>query len=173
MQLRNQTVTGNKTLWHQMWWRCIQMLLWSGWGLEIGQNMFLTNFSCIKAPLWWKQTVLHFTMLHWEFLGVLLLPPSAGIVCSFLCWHCVVRSFLQVSRDSAYTWAEQGRGTLETLWKEPPFGKKKVSTQLLSFNQRFFFQSSSDFCFVCCVFISFFVEKKVQSESNDSTSWDS
>ncbi|XP_070783893.1 MICOS complex subunit MIC26-like [Enoplosus armatus] len=34
-------------------------------------------------------------------------------------------SLLKVSRDSAYTWAQQGRVTLETLWKEPPFGKKK------------------------------------------------
>ncbi|KAG8009653.1 hypothetical protein GBF38_018034, partial [Nibea albiflora] len=31
----------------------------------------------------------------------------------------------QVSRDSAYSWAQQGRGSLEALWKEPPFGKKK------------------------------------------------
>lgn len=71
---------------------------------------------------------------------------------SFWCWHCIVRSFLQVSRDSAYTWAERGCSTLETLWKEPPFGKKKVSTQLLSLNQRFLFSKqlwSSVSCVVC------------------------
>ncbi|TMS01583.1 Kelch-like protein 15 [Larimichthys crocea] len=32
---------------------------------------------------------------------------------------------VEVSRDSAYMWAQQGRGSLEALWKEPPFGKKK------------------------------------------------
>uniref|UniRef100_A0A1A7WJU6 MICOS complex subunit n=1 Tax=Iconisemion striatum TaxID=60296 RepID=A0A1A7WJU6_9TELE len=32
---------------------------------------------------------------------------------------------LKVSRDSASTWAQQGRVTMETLWKEPPFSKKK------------------------------------------------
>ncbi|KAM7390069.1 hypothetical protein PAMA_008305 [Pampus argenteus] len=34
-------------------------------------------------------------------------------------------SLLKVSRDAAYTWAQQGRAAAETLWKEPPFGKKK------------------------------------------------
>ncbi|XP_030254074.1 apolipoprotein O, b [Sparus aurata] len=34
-------------------------------------------------------------------------------------------ALLKVSRDSAYTWAQQGRVAAETLWKEPPFGKKK------------------------------------------------
>ncbi|XP_039908473.1 apolipoprotein O, b isoform X1 [Simochromis diagramma] len=32
---------------------------------------------------------------------------------------------LKVSRDSAYTWTQQGRAALETLWKNPPFGKKE------------------------------------------------
>lgn len=32
-----------------------------------------------------------------------------------------------MSRDSAYTWTQQGRAALETLWKNPPFGKKEVS----------------------------------------------
>lgn len=32
---------------------------------------------------------------------------------------------LKVSRDSAYTWTRQGRAALETLWKNPPFGKKE------------------------------------------------
>ncbi|KAI3355516.1 hypothetical protein L3Q82_018346 [Scortum barcoo] len=36
-------------------------------------------------------------------------------------------SLLKVSRDSAAAWAQQGRVALETLWKEPPFTKKKVS----------------------------------------------
>ncbi|XP_075996082.1 apolipoprotein O, b isoform X1 [Genypterus blacodes] len=35
-------------------------------------------------------------------------------------------SLLKVSRDSALTWVQQGRVTVETLWKEPPFGKKKA-----------------------------------------------
>ncbi|XP_022623450.1 MICOS complex subunit MIC26 [Seriola dumerili] len=35
-------------------------------------------------------------------------------------------SVLKVSRDSAYTWAQQGRVTVETLWKDPPFGKKQA-----------------------------------------------
>uniref|UniRef100_A0A3B4EV18 MICOS complex subunit n=1 Tax=Pundamilia nyererei TaxID=303518 RepID=A0A3B4EV18_9CICH len=34
---------------------------------------------------------------------------------------------LKVSRDSAYTWTQQGRAALETLWKNPPFGKKEVT----------------------------------------------
>ncbi|KAM7369586.1 hypothetical protein PAMP_010903 [Pampus punctatissimus] len=34
-------------------------------------------------------------------------------------------SLLKVSRDAAYTWAQQGRAAAETLWKEPPFVKKK------------------------------------------------
>ncbi|XP_028425193.1 MICOS complex subunit MIC26 isoform X3 [Perca flavescens] len=34
-------------------------------------------------------------------------------------------ALLKVSRDSAYTLAQRGRVTVETLWKEPPFGKKK------------------------------------------------
>nr|XP_046226902.1 apolipoprotein O, b isoform X2 [Scatophagus argus] len=38
-------------------------------------------------------------------------------------------SLLKVSWDSAYTWAQQGRVTLETLWKEQPFGKKKKKQQ--------------------------------------------
>lgn len=72
---------------------------------------------------------------------------------SFWCWHCIVWSFLQVSRDSMYTWAERGCSTLETLWKEPPFGKKKVSTQLLSFNQRFLFSKQLWLLFpVLCVY---------------------
>lgn len=33
---------------------------------------------------------------------------------------------LQVSRDRANTWAHQGRSSLEALWREPPFGRKKV-----------------------------------------------
>uniref|UniRef100_A0A8D3D2K4 Apolipoprotein O, b n=1 Tax=Scophthalmus maximus TaxID=52904 RepID=A0A8D3D2K4_SCOMX len=36
-------------------------------------------------------------------------------------------SLLKASRDSACTWAQQGRVTVETLWKDRPFGKKKVS----------------------------------------------
>ncbi|XP_006808008.1 MICOS complex subunit MIC26-like [Neolamprologus brichardi] len=32
---------------------------------------------------------------------------------------------LKASRDSAYTWTQQGRAALETLWKNPPFGKKE------------------------------------------------
>lgn len=35
-------------------------------------------------------------------------------------------SFLQVSRDQANNWAQQGRVSLEALWREPPFGKKRV-----------------------------------------------
>uniref|UniRef100_A0A3Q4MII5 MICOS complex subunit n=1 Tax=Neolamprologus brichardi TaxID=32507 RepID=A0A3Q4MII5_NEOBR len=34
---------------------------------------------------------------------------------------------LKASRDSAYTWTQQGRAALETLWKNPPFGKKEVT----------------------------------------------
>ncbi|XP_035474732.1 MICOS complex subunit MIC26 [Scophthalmus maximus] len=34
-------------------------------------------------------------------------------------------SLLKASRDSACTWAQQGRVTVETLWKDRPFGKKK------------------------------------------------
>ncbi|KAJ3611318.1 hypothetical protein NHX12_021334 [Muraenolepis orangiensis] len=36
------------------------------------------------------------------------------------------RSVHQGSRDSAQGWARQGRTTLEELWKEPPFLKKKT-----------------------------------------------
>ncbi|XP_031141032.1 MICOS complex subunit MIC26 isoform X3 [Sander lucioperca] len=38
-------------------------------------------------------------------------------------------SLLKVSRDSASTLAQRGRVTVETLWKEPPFGKKKKKEQ--------------------------------------------
>ncbi|XP_030612256.1 apolipoprotein O, b isoform X3 [Archocentrus centrarchus] len=31
----------------------------------------------------------------------------------------------KVSRDSAYAWTQQGRVALETLWKDPPFGRKE------------------------------------------------
>ncbi|XP_042254561.1 apolipoprotein O, b [Thunnus maccoyii] len=34
-------------------------------------------------------------------------------------------SLLKLSRDSAFTWAQQGRTAVETLWKDPPFAKKK------------------------------------------------
>ncbi|XP_026161572.1 apolipoprotein O, b [Mastacembelus armatus] len=34
-------------------------------------------------------------------------------------------SLLKSSRDSAYTWAQQGRISLETFWKDPSFGKRK------------------------------------------------
>uniref|UniRef100_A0AAX7VBF4 MICOS complex subunit n=1 Tax=Astatotilapia calliptera TaxID=8154 RepID=A0AAX7VBF4_ASTCA len=46
---------------------------------------------------------------------------------------------LKVSRDSAYTWTQQGRAALETLWKNPPFGKKEVSLRRMLF-----------MCSVCC-----------------------
>ncbi|TWW70634.1 MICOS complex subunit MIC26 [Takifugu flavidus] len=36
----------------------------------------------------------------------------------------------QVSGDTAFTWAQQGRVTLERVWKEPPFGKKKASLRV-------------------------------------------
>nr|XP_019962690.1 PREDICTED: MICOS complex subunit MIC26-like isoform X1 [Paralichthys olivaceus] len=49
-------------------------------------------------------------------------------------------SLLKGSRDSALTWAQRGRVRLETLWKEPPFGRNNKS------------------------------EKKEQTESNDSSS---
>ncbi|XP_041823628.1 apolipoprotein O, b [Melanotaenia boesemani] len=34
-------------------------------------------------------------------------------------------TLLKMSRDSAYGWSQQGRVAMETLWKEPPFSKKK------------------------------------------------
>lgn len=36
----------------------------------------------------------------------------------------------QVSRDTAFTWAQQGRVALEKVWKEPPSGKQKVSPRV-------------------------------------------
>nr|XP_057916176.1 MICOS complex subunit MIC26-like [Doryrhamphus excisus] len=35
-------------------------------------------------------------------------------------------SLFKVSRDSAYLWVQQGRVAVEALWKDPPFGKKKL-----------------------------------------------
>uniref|UniRef100_A0A3P9KTM9 MICOS complex subunit n=1 Tax=Oryzias latipes TaxID=8090 RepID=A0A3P9KTM9_ORYLA len=37
-------------------------------------------------------------------------------------------ALLKTGRDSALTWAEQGRVTVETLWKDPPFSKKKLKS---------------------------------------------
>ncbi|XP_054621467.1 MICOS complex subunit MIC26-like isoform X2 [Dunckerocampus dactyliophorus] len=34
-------------------------------------------------------------------------------------------SLFKVSRDSAYSWVQQGRVAVEALWKDTPFGKKK------------------------------------------------
>lgn len=46
-------------------------------------------------------------------------------------WPLSLFCFCQVSKDTAFTWAQQGRVTLEKVWKEPPFGKKKVSLRIL------------------------------------------
>ncbi|KAF6718241.1 MICOS complex subunit MIC26 [Oryzias melastigma] len=37
-------------------------------------------------------------------------------------------ALLKMGRDSALTWAEQGRVAVETLWKDPPFSKKKLKS---------------------------------------------
>lgn len=75
--------------------------------------------------------------------------------------------FLQASRDSAYTWTQQGRAALETLWKNPPFGKKEVSLRRMLF-----------MCSLCCSdhlmgFFCVFVkpEKKEQTKGSDTSSW--
>ncbi|XP_029955083.1 apolipoprotein O, b [Salarias fasciatus] len=34
-------------------------------------------------------------------------------------------ALLKVSRDSASSWTQQGRGAVEQLWKDPPFSRKK------------------------------------------------
>ncbi|KAM4718532.1 apolipoprotein O, b [Anableps anableps] len=35
-------------------------------------------------------------------------------------------SLLKLSRDQVFVWTRQGRVAMETLWKDPPFSKKKV-----------------------------------------------
>uniref|UniRef100_A0A3Q3JVW3 MICOS complex subunit n=1 Tax=Monopterus albus TaxID=43700 RepID=A0A3Q3JVW3_MONAL len=57
----------------------------------------------------------------------LLFPAGLMALSASMFYPQQAASLLKVSRDSAYTWAQQGRSTLETLWKDPPFGRKKVS----------------------------------------------
>ncbi|XP_060949736.1 apolipoprotein O, b isoform X2 [Limanda limanda] len=55
----------------------------------------------------------------------LLFPVGLVALSASMFYPQQAAAVLKGSRDSALTWAQQGRVTLETLWKEPPFGQKK------------------------------------------------
>ncbi|KAF7647446.1 hypothetical protein LDENG_00172330 [Lucifuga dentata] len=55
-----------------------------------------------------------------------LFPVGLMALSSSMFYPQQAAALFKVSRDSAYTWAQQGRVAIETLWKVPPFGKKKA-----------------------------------------------
>ncbi|XP_068603977.1 MICOS complex subunit MIC26-like isoform X2 [Brachionichthys hirsutus] len=55
----------------------------------------------------------------------LLFPAGLVSVTASMLYPQRAAALLQVSRDSVYTWAQRGSVTMETLWEESPFGKKK------------------------------------------------
>ncbi|XP_029935881.1 apolipoprotein O, b [Myripristis murdjan] len=56
----------------------------------------------------------------------LVFPVGLMVLSASMFYPQQAASLFKVSRDSAYGWAQQGRAAVETLWKEPPFGKKKA-----------------------------------------------
>ncbi|XP_061777394.1 apolipoprotein O, b isoform X2 [Nerophis ophidion] len=52
-------------------------------------------------------------------------PAGLMAVCASMFYPQQAASLFKVSRDSAYSWAQRGRVAVETLWKDPPSGKKK------------------------------------------------
>lgn len=55
----------------------------------------------------------------------LLFPVGLMALSASMFYPQQAASLLKGSRDSVYTWTQQGLASVETLWKEPPFGKKK------------------------------------------------
>ncbi|XP_061820983.1 apolipoprotein O, b isoform X1 [Nerophis lumbriciformis] len=52
-------------------------------------------------------------------------PVGLMAVCASMFYPQQAASLFKVSRDSAYSWVQRGRVAVETLWKDPPSGKKK------------------------------------------------
>lgn len=59
----------------------------------------------------------------------LLFPVGLMTLSASMFYPQQAASLLKVSRDRANTWAHQGRSSLEALWREPPFGRKKTKAQ--------------------------------------------
>ncbi|XP_029978808.1 MICOS complex subunit MIC26-like isoform X2 [Sphaeramia orbicularis] len=55
----------------------------------------------------------------------LLFPVGLMALSASMFYPQQAASLLKGTRDSVYTWTQQGLASVETLWKEPPFGKKK------------------------------------------------
>lgn len=56
----------------------------------------------------------------------LLFPVGLMALTASMFYPQQAAALLKVSRDSAYTWTQQGRAAAENLWKDPPFAKKKA-----------------------------------------------
>ncbi|XP_034416480.1 apolipoprotein O, b isoform X2 [Cyclopterus lumpus] len=62
----------------------------------------------------------------------LLFPVGLMALSASMFYPQQAASLLKGSRDTANSWAQQGRVTVETLWKEAPFGKKKKNERTKS-----------------------------------------